>query len=96
MTLSAFAAQREQNKRGEDELGLPANLGLRKSPHRPDETNSGRLQRNGLRIHELSVADPQSLSAFGRAYSLVRTATSVGQESTGWPIEYDEDAKPVV
>ena len=41
----------EQDERGEDELGLPANLRLRKSPDRPDKANSGRLERNGLRIH---------------------------------------------
>jgi hypothetical protein len=44
----------EQDKRGEDELGLPANFRLRKSPHRPDETHSGRLERNGLGVHDLS------------------------------------------
>jgi hypothetical protein len=44
----------EQDKRGEDELGLPANFRLGKSPHRPDETHSGRLERNGLGVHDLS------------------------------------------
>src|SRR3984957_2069742 len=47
----------EQDKRGEDELGLPANFRLRKSLDRPDKTDSGRLERNGLRIHELTFAD---------------------------------------
>jgi hypothetical protein len=53
----------EQDQRGENELGLPANFRLRKSPDRPDETDSGRLQRNGLRIHELSLADSLILRA---------------------------------
>src|ERR1700722_9886059 len=51
----------EQDKRGEDEFGLPANLGLRKGLDRPDKTDSGRLERNGLRIHELTFADSLSL-----------------------------------
>ena len=46
----------EQDKRGEDELGLPANFRSRKSLDRPDKTDSGRLERNGLRIHELTLA----------------------------------------
>ena len=44
----------ELDQRGEDEFGLPADFGLRKGSDRARKSRSGRLQRNGLRIHELS------------------------------------------
>jgi hypothetical protein len=59
----------EHDQRGENELGFPANLGLRKCTDRPDKTSAGCLQRNGLRFHELSLADSLMLR---RPNSLLR------------------------
>ena len=59
----------QQDQRSEDELGLPTNFGSRKSPNRPDKTNSGRLERNGLGVHDLSLADSPTLTTTNRAYS---------------------------